>query len=98
MTSLWSPESWDDFSIVGLLVFFVAAHFFAYLRGWIVPGTYHNEIVAARDREISELRERSKADAQTIHLQAQTMTKTTAAEDTATQLLAAVREIAERKR
>lgn len=98
MNQLWSPENWDDFSTVGLLVFIVAFHFLAYLKRWIIPGSHHNEIVQARDREIAELREARREDAKTIHLQSQAITKTTAAEDTATQLLAAVRDIAERAR
>lgn len=96
MNSLWGPEHWDDFSIIGLLTLVVAAHLVAYFRGWIVPGKYHTEMIDARDREIGELRKRAGEDAKTIFVLAQTGAKTTAAEDTATQLLAAVRDIAER--
>ena len=96
MNSLWAPEHWDDFSIVGLLIFIVGMHFLAYFRGWIVPGPHHREIVAARDRQIAGLEKRVEEDAKTIHVQAVANAKSTVGTDAAKQLLESVREIAER--
>lgn len=94
----WSPDVWNSIGVIGLLLAVSAFHAFGYFRGFIVPGRHHDAIVAARDREISNLLARGAEDAKTIHVQTQAIAKTTAAEETATQLLAAVREIAERER
>ena len=51
----WSPETWGDFSLVGFAVFVTILLFVAQVRGWIVMGAQHREIVAAKDQTINQV-------------------------------------------
>ena len=93
MTTLWAPERWDDFSIVGLLIAAVVFHFMAYMRGWLVPGRHHREIIDARDRELEQANARSREDAETIRIQAATIAEKNSSEDATVRILAALREV-----
>ena len=93
MTTLWAPERWDDFSIIGLLIFGAMFHFTAYMRGWLVPGKHHREIIDARDRELEQANARSKEDAETIRIQAATIAEKNSSEDATARILASLREV-----
>ena len=93
MTSIWSPALWDDFSIVGLLIAALVFHFMAYMRGWLVPGKHHREIIDARDRELEQANARSKEDAETIRIQAATIAEKNSSEDATARILASLREV-----
>ncbi|OBJ92680.1 hypothetical protein [Mycolicibacterium conceptionense] len=94
MTPVWNPELWDKVGVVTLLGFVVAVHAVGYIRGWIIPGRHHREIVDGKDAAITDLRERAVIDAETIKVQAQTISTRDAMEDTATKLLQAFRDAA----
>ncbi len=92
----WSPETWGDFGVVGILVVIVFLTALALTRGWIVPGPFHKEIIAAKDRELERANERSTKDAETIQVQAQTIADKNAIESVTTHLLQSFRESIER--
>lgn len=77
----WSPAAWDDFTTVGLLIFIVAFFTVALLRGWLVIGRYHNEVVA-----------RSEKDAEAIRILSEAITEKNATDNATTKILAALRE------
>lgn len=90
----WSPDTWDDFSAVGLLTIMCALLLAALVRGWVVLGYYYRDTISAKDRALTELRERAAIDAETIKIQAKTISERDAVEDAATRLLQAFREAA----
>jgi len=92
MTSVWSPELWDDFGVVGIVVALGVAHMVAYIRGWLIPGRHHREIIDGKDRALAELRDRSAIDAETIKLQAKTISERDVMEDATTRLMQAFHE------
>lgn len=92
MNSIWAPENWDDFSVIGLIVALTVFHFWAYMTGRLVPGRHHREIVEARDRELEQASARAAQDAETIRIQAATIAEKNATEDATTRILAALRE------
>lgn len=55
----WSPAAWNDVSVVGLLTLIVAAHAFALLRGWMVPGPHHREVMEAKDDALADAQARA---------------------------------------
>lgn len=94
---LWTPDVWDKIGVVTLLLLVVAYHSVAYVRGWLVPGRHHKEIVAAQEQRIAKADELAAANADTIRIQAQTIAEKNAVELTTAHLLESVRELAERK-
>lgn len=99
----WSPESWNSFGVVGLVVAMGFLTFLALSRGWIVLGPAHREIVAgkdselaSKDRELDRADARANKDAETINVQAQTIANNTAIQSLATHMLSSFREAAER--
>lgn len=89
---IWSPAVWDDFSTVGLALFIVALLIVSLIRGWIVLGRYHREIVDSKDRENAALNARSAKDAESIATLSQAITAKNATEDATTRILSAIRE------
>ena len=66
------------------------------VRGWVIPGRTHREIVNGKDAAIQDYRDRASIDAETIKTQAQTISRRDAIEVTTTKLLEAFREAATR--
>ncbi|MEW5810244.1 MAG: hypothetical protein AB1925_12400 [Actinomycetota bacterium] len=92
-----TPEAWNGVGVVTVLILVVAYHAVAYIRGWLVPGRHHREIVIALEARIAKADERDTANGETIRIQAQTIAEKNAVELTAAHLLESVRELAERK-
>lgn len=88
----WTPERWDDFTTVGLLIALVAVHAVAYIRGWIIPGRHHREIVEARDRELEKAGKRSAEDAVSIKTLSVAITEQNARDTATNRILEALRE------
>lgn len=95
MNGFWTPEVWDRFSTVGLVLAGVFAHAVAYVRGWLIPGRHHREIVDARDREIEKLESRSADQDDTIKIQAETIRDKNAIEVVTKSLMQQIRALAE---
>lgn len=83
--SAWSPEAWNSFSAGGLAVFAAVMFVVAVLRGWIVPGKTHREIVDRLDG-------RAAKDAETIGKLSTAITEKNATEEAAKTILSSVRE------
>lgn len=90
----WTPETWGDFSVVGIVVFVAFLLVVGLTRGWIVIGKYHREVVDGKDRVIDKLEARGEKDADTIHTLTQGLMEKNATEDASTRILAAFREAA----
>ncbi|BCI54924.1 hypothetical protein NIIDNTM18_42020 [Mycolicibacterium litorale] len=91
----WSPEAWNSFGVVGIVVCMGAVLFLSLIRGWIVLGTYHREIVEGKDAALAEHRERAAVDAETMRDQARVIAGKTGVEDINIKLLQAIREVQE---
>ncbi len=79
-----------------LAVLICALFVVAITRGWIVPGRYHREVVADRDKEIAELRSESNTKSESLEVLTQTLLeKTATTEDVATKLLMAIHQALE---
>lgn len=94
MTGVWSPEFLNGVGVVGVVLLVGIGFVVSLVRGWLIPGRYHREIVEGKDAEIAALRARAVIDAETNKIQAQTNSKRDAVEDTAVKLLDAFREAA----
>lgn len=92
LTEMWNPALWDKLGVVALLGIMVVAHAWAYLRGWIIPGRHHKEILDGKNAAIQDLRDRAAIDAETIKVQVQTISRRDAVEDTTTRLLQIIRD------
>lgn len=90
----WSPEAWNSLGVVGLVLIVGFGMFLSLIRGWVVLGIYHREIVAGKDAVISDQRERSKIDAETMRSQAAVIAERPATEDVNIKLLQAFRKVA----
>lgn len=99
----WSPATWGEFSLSGLIIFIAAVFFLALAREWIVPGPAHRGRIADKDaelerkeREINYYRESSTEKDKTIQVQATSLAEKNAVEILNTRLLQSVRESVER--
>jgi hypothetical protein len=79
----WSPAAWGEFTPSGIVLFMVVFFIVALLRGWLVIGRYHNEVVARSDK-----------DQATIRILSEAVTERTAEDNATTKILAAFREAA----
>ena len=94
MSGAWDPEFWNSLGVVGVVVIVAVAFVVSLTRGWLIPGRYHREIVDGKTAENTKLRERAAIDAETMKIQAQTISQRDTVEDTATKLLQAFRDAA----
>ncbi|AQT78335.1 hypothetical protein B1R94_02420 [Mycolicibacterium litorale] len=95
----WSPAEWGQFNIVGVVIIFGAFFLVAVSRGWLVPGNFHREFVASKDRELdakerelASANQRADVQAETIQIQAKTLASKDAVEEATTQLMRALRD------
>ncbi|AHJ86317.1 hypothetical protein 32HC_39 [Mycobacterium phage 32HC] len=76
--TVWNPALWDDFGVVGIVVAVGTLFVVAQLRGWIVLGRQHREIVAMKDLTIADQQAREAKDAETIATLSQAVIEKTA--------------------
>lgn len=88
----WSPGSLNDLTSVSIVMIASAAFWMSLVRGWLVLGKHHRELMDVKDAVLAEHRERSVVDAETIHEQAQVIATKTGAEEISLKLLQALRE------
>ena len=86
--NMWSPEVWDNISTVGLAVLMCVFLVVSYVRGWLIPGRHHREIVQARDAEIEQLRIGRQEDAATIRVLSTALSKQVVDDEEAAKMLA----------
>ena len=87
-----NAELWSQLPAGGLAVALVLAHLTAYMRGWLVPGRYHREIVQAGKDALDKADERAAKDAEAIRILSGSIAEKNATDDATTRILAALRE------
>lgn len=91
-----NPSQWEGVGVGTVVLIFGLLAGWAIVRGWIVPGPAHREILAGRDASIKALEAREHSHLEIID----TLTKTVAEQSVGTavseHLLASIREIAGR--
>lgn len=90
----WTPEVWGNFTPAGIAIFVVVFFVVALIRGWVVIGRYHNEVVEGYKQAQDKADARAVKDAETIGTLTQAITEKNATEETATKLLEAFRKAA----
>lgn len=95
--NLLSPAAWNGVGIVTFLIVAVTALVIALVRGWIVFGIHHREIVSAKDRELSALQERLDRDGESIAKFADAAARSTVAAEVQQAMVTAIRKIAEER-
>jgi hypothetical protein len=82
----WSPETWGDFSVVGIVVIIAALFFWSLVREWIVIGRYHRDVVGRLDA-------RAEKDAEAIHTLSTAISEKNGTEEATTRILGALRQV-----
>lgn len=90
-----SPEVLDKLGAAGIAVFVCGLFIVAMVRGWIVPGRYHREVVADRDKEIAALRSALTTATDSNNVLTRTLLEKNATDDTTNRLLVAFRQAVE---
>lgn len=85
MIPAWSPETWNSFGVVGIVVFVGVLFFTAITREWLVVGRYHRDVVKRLD-------DRAAKDSEAIDILSRAVTAKNATDDATTRILAALRE------
>lgn len=99
MSAVFNPDFWNSLGAPAIAVIVAVVFVIALTKGWLVPGSYHREMLntkdrelAARDKQIEKLQERGSEDSKTIALLAKSDSEKTATENATTRILAAIRE------
>lgn len=95
--SFLSPAAWNGVGIVTFLIIAVTGLMIALVRGWVVFGIHHREIVAQKDRELAALRERSVEDGKSIAQFADAAARSTVAAEVQQAMVTAIRQLAEER-
>jgi hypothetical protein len=89
---MWNPQFWNGIGVVGLVVAMSFMLLVALLRGWIILGPHHRELIAAKDSTIAELNARGVKDADSINTFSRAFTEKNATDDATARILTAFRE------
>ncbi|MGF7124023.1 hypothetical protein [Rhodococcus sp. BE178] len=81
---IFTPSAWEGASVVTVVIMLALLHGLALVRGWIVWGPAHREIVRLKDDAITHSQGREQADQDTIR----TLADTIAEQKVASQLAA----------
>lgn len=99
MSAVFNPELWNNLGAPAIAVIVATLFVVALTKGWLVPGSYHREMLGtkdreltARDKQIEKLQERGSEDSKTIALLAKSDSEKTATADATTRILAAIRD------
>lgn len=92
------PAVLDKLGVVSLAVVASGSFIVALVRGWIVPGKYHREVVADRDAEITALRSALVTSTDSNNVLTRTLLEKNATDDTTNKLLVAFRQAVEVER
>lgn len=88
----WSPESWNSFGVVGLVVFMGVVLFWSLITERLVIGKAHREAIATKDATIADLRKSGETKDGTINTLTTGLLEATVRNDTETRMLTAFRE------
>ena len=92
--SVLTPAAWNGVSVVTVVVVFFAFGVYALMRGWIVFGPTHREIVKAKDDSIAHATGRELEDAKTISALTNVLTEQRVSGEVSAHILSAIRDVA----
>lgn len=99
MSAVFNPDFWNSLGAPAIAVIVAVVFVVSLTKGWLVPGSYHREMLstkdrelAARDKQIEKLQERGSEDSQTIALLAKSDSEKVATANATTRILAALRD------
>ncbi|QDH92467.1 hypothetical protein SEA_DMITRI_24 [Gordonia phage Dmitri] len=87
-----NPSALSDIGVVGVVVGMALALGLGLMRGWIVPGTHHKEMLAEKDAQLARADARSIEDAKAISTLSQAIVEKNAVEQASAHLLQSIRE------
>ena len=87
-----SPDQWDDWSALGLLIFLCGSLGWLILSGRLIPRRQHEELVRFYKEETARLWETVGAQGQTISTQAETIAEDKSVKVAASSILQAMRQ------
>lgn len=88
----WSPAELAGLDRVGFMLFILGFHAVAYLRGWLIPGRHHRELLDMRNEELQAAKLIVQKQAETIGIQAQTIAEKNASEAAAEAMIKSFRD------
>lgn len=89
-----APSAWEGASVVTVVIVLALLHGLALVRGWIVWGPAHREIVAGKDTTIAQDNEREKLHLGIMADQAKTISEQKVASMMSEHLLSSIRDLA----
>lgn len=92
---MFNPDTWSDISVVGIIVMIALGTAFSLIRGWIILGPHHREVLAAKDDDLNESRRREAVKDDTIAIQARTISENNTNNQIMDHVLKAIREAIE---
>lgn len=94
--NILTPSAWEGVSVVTVVVVFFLLGVFALIRGWIVFGPAHREIVRAKDDAIAHSNSREATDAETISKLTGVIVEQRVSGEVSAHILQAIREVTEK--
>lgn len=88
-----SPAQWQDVSTVAVIIVLSLLLVLSLIRGWVVFGPHHRELIRLKDETLRHEREACAAKDRTIATQAETIQKQTVSSEVSTHLLEALRDL-----
>lgn len=91
----WNPDTWNDVGIVAFMIVVFGLHALSFIRGWLVLGPSHKEIVAEKDRALEKANKLIEKLAEVNHVQAQTISENNARAQVTDHVLQSIRDVYE---
>lgn len=88
-----SPAAWQDVGTVAVVLAFAAALLLSLVRGWVVFGPAHRELLRVKDEALGDVRGREAELQRIIATQAETIRAQTVSGEVSAHLLQALREV-----
>ncbi|QBP33258.1 hypothetical protein SEA_BRUTONGASTER_41 [Gordonia phage BrutonGaster] len=95
--SAWAPETWNDVGVVAFMIVVLGFHALSFIRGWLVLGPSHKEIVSEKDRALTKADALIEKLTETNAIQAQTIAEAAARAQVTDHVLQSIRDVYERR-
>lgn len=92
-----NPAAWNGISIVTLMIFLTAGFIYLLLKGHLMLGVHHRQLMAEKDREIAAKDALLVEDARSIAKFAEAANVTTVTAEVQQALVTAIREVAQER-
>ncbi|GAC70714.1 hypothetical protein [Gordonia soli] len=93
--SFLSPAAWNGVGVVSIILVVATATAIALVKGWIVLGVTHRELISIRDRELEAAERRDVENQKSIAKFADAAAVSTATAEVQQAMVTAMRQIAE---